>query len=51
VVRKIARAAAKDGNRFESIVYNIIASDAFRERDSNISESGKDAGKQQQASL
>ncbi|HTQ98744.1 MAG TPA: DUF1592 domain-containing protein [Candidatus Acidoferrum sp.] len=54
VVRKIARAAAKDDNRFESIVYNIISADAFKERDGNVTdgtEGGKEAGKQQQASL
>jgi hypothetical protein len=32
-VRAIARAAAKDGNRFESLVYNIVQSNAFMRRE------------------
>ncbi len=49
-VRKIAGAAAKDGNRFESIVYNIVMSNAFEMREGNVSDIGKD-GSKQQASL
>jgi hypothetical protein len=36
-VRKIVKQAAKDDNRFESIVYNIVNSAAFQQRQGNIS--------------
>lgn len=49
-VRKIAAAAAKDDNRFDSIVYNIIMTSAFQMRESNIS-STSDMPAKQQASL
>jgi mono/diheme cytochrome c family protein len=46
-VRKIARAAAKDGNRFDSIVYNVVTSNAFGMREGVISGMDKTAAKQQ----
>ena len=46
-VRKIARAAAKDGNRFDAIVYNIVQSSAFEMREGVISGTDKAAVKQQ----
>ncbi len=46
-VRKIARSAAKEGNRFESIVYNIVTSSAFEMREGHLSDTGKEATKQQ----
>ena len=48
-VRKIAGAAGKEGNRFESIVYNIVTSAAFQMRESNISDLGKEATQRQAA--
>lgn len=49
LVRQIVRDVADDGNRFESIVYNIVNSDAFRMRESLTSTDS--AGANQQASL
>ncbi len=49
LVRQIVRDVADDGNRFESIVYNIVNSDAFRMRESLTSTDSADAN--QQASL
>tara|TARA_B110000305_G_scaffold105665_1_gene118859 strand:- start:57 stop:2504 length:2448 start_codon:yes stop_codon:yes gene_type:complete len=48
-VRKIVRASEQDDYRFESIVFNIVSSDAFRMRESMLSAS--EAEKPQQASL
>lgn len=48
-VRKIVRASEQDDYRFESIVFNIVSSDAFRMRESMLSAS--EADKPQQASL
>ncbi|MFT5320930.1 MAG: hypothetical protein ACI934_001077 [Pseudohongiellaceae bacterium] len=48
-VRKIVRASEQDDYRFESIVFNIVSSDAFRMRESMLSAS--EADKAQQASL
>jgi len=47
-VRRIVRDVAKEGNRFESIVYNIVSSDAFRMRSGMIS--ANEATARQQAS-
>jgi len=49
LVRQIVRDVAEDGNRFESIVYNIVNSDAFRMRESLTSTDS--AGANHQASL
>jgi len=46
-IRKIARAVAKDGNRFDAIVYNIVTSNAFEMRESVITGTDKAAVKQQ----
>ncbi|MBT5483617.1 MAG: DUF1592 domain-containing protein [Gammaproteobacteria bacterium] len=48
-VRKIVRASEQDDYRFESIVFNIVSSDAFRMRESMLSASQADTP--QQASL
>ena len=48
-VRNIVREAAEDDYRFESIVYNIVNSDAFRMRDGLLS--ANESGNRQQASL
>ena len=48
-VRKIVRASEQDDYRFESIVFNIVSSDAFRMRESMLSASEEE--KPQQASL
>lgn len=48
-VRSIVRTAAKNDNRFESIVYNIVMSKAFQMRDNYLSSSSE--ASEQQASL
>ncbi|MDY6983969.1 MAG: DUF1592 domain-containing protein, partial [Pseudomonadota bacterium] len=48
-VRAIVRAAADEGNTFESLVYNIVQSNAFLRREQLTEAAG--AAKQEQASL
>jgi hypothetical protein len=48
-VREIVRKAAAEDYRFESIVYNIVSSDAFRMQARSVSESGE--ASTQQAAL
>ena len=49
MIRQIVREVAKDDYRFESIVYNIVNSDAFRMRESLLS--ANESENNQQASL
>lgn len=48
-VRRIVRETAKDDYRFASLVYNVVATDAFRMRDGMLSASESES--RQQASL
>jgi hypothetical protein len=47
--RRIVGVAAKEGNTFESIVYNVVMSNAFQMRGSYTSSNPKDAAQQQAA--
>jgi len=49
LVRRIVRQVEKEGNSFESIIYNIVSSEAFRMRESLLS--ATEAESNQQASL
>ena len=46
-IRRIVDIAATEGNRFDSIVYNIVLSNAFQKREGNITSTDETAGPQQ----
>ncbi len=48
-VRRIVRQAAEEGNRFESILFQIIDSNAFQLRESSVSSNEAAAPRQQAA--